>query len=439
MNNIIVLLIISAVLMLVQMLHIPADSFFMSDATMVLGFLILAAYFAGRLTNLATMPRITGYILIGILCGPWVLKFVTPAHLERFRLIDELALALIAFTAGSELQLKNLTKRINSILLIILMQIIITIILTVAVILISKPMVAAFSHEKTILILGIGLLIGVISVAKSPAQTIAVIVETRARGTMTDTVLGVTVLKDIVVIILFTIALNSVHALLTPDESLDLGRLLFLLMEIGLSLVAGGVFGLIVILYMRNIKQELFLFILGMAFFVTTISHQLHLEFLLTAMSTGFVVQNFSECGEEFSRAVERTSLPVYLIFFSIAGASLNLPILYSLWPMALVIVFSRLTAIYLGTYSGARLAHDEHNVRHFAWSGFIGQAGVSLGFAIMVGEAIPSLGEVVKNMIIASIVINMIIGPVIFKWALGRVGETFTMRTKVRMAKSVS
>lgn len=408
-----------------EQLHIPAESAFVNDSTMALGFLILAAYYGGRLANIFSMPRITGYILIGILVGPWILKFILPEHLEKFQLIDDLALTLIAFNAGAELNINRLKKRIRSIVLIILMQTIVTVTLTTVVILLIKPFVEPFANQPIALIFGIGLIIGVISVAKSPSQTIAVIVETRSKGIMTDTVLGVTVLKDIVVIILFTLVINIVKSLTGTDTSLNISALVSLLVEIALSILSGAVYGYIIILYFRHIRQELLIFIVGIGFFITTLSHQFHLEFLLTCMVVGFVVENFSNYGNKFLEGVEKSSLPVYLVFFSIAGANLNLPILYSLWPIALVIVFSRLISIYLGTYSGARLAGDDPKICRLAWSGFIGQAGVSLGFAIIVSRQLPEIGNVVKNMIVAAIVINMIIGPIIFKWALQKSGET--------------
>ncbi len=425
MNNFIILLIISLIMYLVELLHIPSGSIFINDSTMALGFLILAAYYGGRITNMLTMPRITGYIIIGVLFGPWVLKFVTLDHLTEFKLINELALALIAFNAGVELNIGRLKARIRNIVYTIILQAVFTMTLMVAAIFAVRPFIREFHDLPTELILGMSLIIGVISIAKSPSQTIAVLVETRAKGKLTDTVLGVTMLIDIVVIIMFTIIISAVKPLMVAGSSMNFGSLATLGAELLLSVAAGVGFGYLIVLYFRFVRHETLIFILGMAFFITILSHQLHFEFLLACMTTGFFVENYSNKGHEFLKAVERGSLPIYLIFFSIAGAALNLPILFSLWPLALLIVITRLIAIYFGTYLSGRATKESSLIRHRAWSGFISQAGVSLGFAILVKAHLPDVGELVTNMVIAAVVINMIIGPILFKWALQKAGET--------------
>jgi len=424
MNSVIILLIVSVSMWGVQRLHIPAESILTNDAPMVLGFLILAAFFGGKLTSRLNLPRITGYILVGLVCGPWILKFVTQPHLEKLTLIDELALALIAFTAGAELNLSHLKKQIRSISLIILMQAIITFSLVSIAIYFSRPLIAVLADQPIKVVWGFCCIIAVICIAKSPAETIAVIVETRAKGKMTDTVLGITVVKDVIVIILFTIALSTIKSMINPGETLSFSSLTHLSIEIISSIIAGLGFGGLIILYFKYVRQEALIFILGFVFFITEISHQLHLEFLLTCITTGFVVQTFSKYGHDFLETVEKGSLPVYLVFFSIAGATLNLPVLYDLWHIAVIIVATRILSVYLGTYSGARLAGDDHNIRHFAWAGFIGQAGVSLGFAIIIQDQLPGIGETIKNIVIATIVLNLMLGPALFKWALQKSGE---------------
>lgn len=437
MNNFFVLFIIGLVMVAVNQFHVPAETLFISDTTMVLGFLILVAFFGGRVTNLITLPRITGYILMGVLCGPWVLNFVHSSHLPKFVFIDELALALIAFTAGAELNLGLLRERLKSIFWIIVMQVVITFLLVSVVMYFSKSLVGVLDGQPPKFVLAFCFIVAIISVAKSPAETIAIIVETRARGKMTNTVLGITVLKDIIVILLFTVVLNLVKPLVLPDGEMSFSAITKLIIEIVSSILAGGFFGAIIIAYLRYVRQELLIFVLGMVFFITTISHQLHLEFLLTCITAGFVVENYSDYGHEFLNVVERGSLPVYLIFFSIAGANLNLPVLYKLWPIAVILVAARILSVFLGTYAGAKLANDDETIQKLAWAGFIGQAGVSLGFAIIVQKEMPLLGETIRNIIVASVVLNLMLGPVLFKRALQKAGEAYSGTIKRTAARS--
>lgn len=423
MYSAIMLMIIGGLVFLTKQIHLATDAGFFDEGAMILGFLILTAFFGGRLTNFLKMPRITGYILIGVLCGPYILHFVTLTNLQQIQFIDELALALIAFTAGAELQIDKLRQRFKSILWIILMQSLVTFGLMFIIILVSHHMVDILNDQPFALVIAFALVMSIISVAKSPAETIAVIIETRAKGIMTDTVLGVTVVKDIIVIVLFTVILSLAKSI-QLGQTLNLSSVMPLFGEIGLSFIAGIFFGLIIIFYLRFVNKEMLVFVVVMVFFITQIAHTLHLEFLVTCMTAGFVVENFSRYGHKFLLAVERSSLPIYLVFFSIAGAGLNIPTLMSLWPVALIYVVSRISCVFIGTNIGARIAQDEPKIRNYSWAGFIGQAGVSLGFAIIVQAELPVIGETIKNIVVSMIVLNLLCGPVLFKWALGRAGE---------------
>ncbi len=423
MNHLIILVIIGVVMLLTPFLHLDAEQP-INDATMMLGFIIVAAFFSGQLTNSLNLPKITGYMIIGVLCGPWVLKLVTYEHLTQLKLIDKLALALISFTAGAELKFGHIRSQFRSISLIIMMQCVTTFVLLTTVVYVSRGLIAGLENQPLPVILSFCCIIGTIGIAKSPWETIAIIIETRARGKLTDTVLGITILKDIVVIILFTLVLNLVKPIVDPTLHFSLISLGYLFGEMLLSIGVGAVFGWIVIIYLRYIRHETLIFILSLVFFIVVVCDQFHLELLLTCIATGFVVQAFSPFGHTFLESVERGSLPVYLVFFSLAGAKVNLPTFYHLWPLALIIVPSRILAVFLGTYWGATLAGDEPKIKRYAWAGFIGQAGVTLGLAILAENQLPIIGGIIKDIVVACIVINLMIGPILFKWALHKSGE---------------
>jgi Kef-type K+ transport system membrane component KefB len=141
-------------------------------------------------------------------------------------------------------------------------------------------------------------------------------------------------------------------------------------------------------------------------------------------MSAGFVVQNFSVQGRKFVEALEANSLPLYALFFAVAGADLRLGVIPSVWQVGLILILGRLILIYLSTYLGAVASSESHTIRKYSWMGFIAQAGVTLGLANIVQDRFPVWGEGVATIIIAMIAVNQLIGPPLFRLSLVRAKE---------------
>jgi hypothetical protein len=135
-------------------------------------------------------------------------------------------------------------------------------------------------------------------------------------------------------------------------------------------------------------------------------------------------VSNFSRQGEAFLSGLESAAGPVFLIFFCLAGAGLNLAVLLSVWHIALIFIFLRGFFIYVGTAAGAAIARDPPTVRKLAWTGFIGQAGVSLGLAALARKSLGAPGAYLADLVVGAIVINQLFGPIAFRWALLKSGE---------------
>ncbi len=210
----------------------------------------------------------------------------------------------------------------------------------------------------------------------------------------------------------------------SPSPNFDVNFLLKILKEVGLSVGIGIAVGGSIILYLKYIKKELTVFILSIAFFTYQISQSYDYHPLLICLTAGFLVENFSAQGEKLILAIERSSLPVYVVFFAISGASLDLDALKVGWLLALFCVFLRGGFKFFGTYIGAKLARDDSKVQKKSWMGFISQAGVALGMAIVVEESFPNWGGEFKTLVLAIIALNQIIGPIILQRFLVRSGE---------------
>ncbi len=427
MRGLLIALILLLMLALQQVhAHFPSD--LASRSALVLGFLLLAGFLLGELTARISVPRITGYLLAGVACGPYALGMVDAEVVEHLRLVDKLALALIAFTAGAELRYASLRARIKAILSVTLVQTIVVFSITAGALYLLRTHLSLFDGVSGGMALAVALVLGLIATAKSPATTVAVIVETRAKGPVTDAVLGITVIKDIVVLVGFSLLMGLVvpalsqqpHAVPTPGMPTPAGVML----EVLLSLPVGAVLGLLMIGYFRYVNRQNLLFVVAAAFLLISVCEAFHLDPLLVAVVAGFVLSNFSSQGEVFLNGLKGAAGPVFLIFFSLAGAGLNLGLLSSLWPMVLIYLLLRTGSMWLGTWLGAVVAGEGEGLRRFAWTGFLGQAGVSLGLALLVRAQFPNVGAAVADLVVGAIVVNQIVGPVAFRWALVRLGE---------------
>lgn len=397
-----------------------------AGTTTALGFLLLAAVVAGKMAAGVKLPRITGYILLGLLVGPGMLGLVRAEDVADLRLIDDIAISLIALSAGAELKLTELKTRAKSLVAIMGAEMTAVFVVVAGGVLLLSSFLPFTAGRPLGDVATIALIFGSIAIANSPSVAIAVINDTRSKGPVATTILGVTVLKDVAVILLFAIALSVARAVLAADGGMDAGFVLELGREIGGSIAVGALSGWIISLYLRHLRSQLVLFALALAFLNAYLASLLHLEVLLLSLTAGFFLENISPArGEPFVEALEANSLPLYALFFSLAGASLHVADLVELWPFVLGFVLARAAAVFGGTWVGAHVSGAEPEVRRYAWLGFISQAGVTLGMVVIAARAFPQWGAELRTLFVAMVAIHELIGPVLLQKGLERAGET--------------
>jgi Kef-type K+ transport system membrane component KefB len=404
--------------------------------TFSLGFILLAAFMTAQILRIAGLPLISGYIFVGILAGPYITEFLSHDMVSRFRLVDDLALSFIALTAGGTLQLQFLKKRGKAIAINIVL---LTVVVFVAVFFSFFFMVRRFTLMPNLTdaqIMVLACFLGVIAVARSPSSAIAIINECRASGIFTTTVLGVTVAMDVLIIVFFTLAMTASEIIIGAGTAIDFWMITGLTLAVVGSLALGIVLGKGISLYIDKVGHDLSLFLLFFAFSIFKASiwfnqfmevHfavSLHLEPLLICISTGFTVQNFSTYGYIFMEAMERFALPIFVLFFSIAGASLNLDALLMTWPLAAFLVMIRTLGIFGSTWVAGILNRDASLHRRVAWMAYLTQAGVAIGLAQLAQRRFPELGGYLTTLVLAVITINQVVGPITFKIALKKTGE---------------
>ncbi len=427
MRRLVVLALLLGLMTLLQTLQVASDAPFSALSLATFGFVLLAAYTLGQASASAGLPKITGYIVTGLVFGPQVLDVFSTNVTEDLRLVNDLAIGLIAFGAGAEMHFGNLKKIARSLALIVLIKGALILVTVTAAVWALSPFLPFLEGQSTPLVLAVGMILGVLAIGTSPAATIAVISETGAKGRLADTTLGVAVAKDIVMVVLLAVAIALTTTFSPGGHGFEAEILVELGKELGLSLFAGVVLGAVVIAYMRYVGAELWLFLVGVVFAMTAIASQFHLEALLTFIVAGFVVQNASQLGHDFVHLVEKVALPVFVVFFCAAGAGIDLGALRSLGLVALALVIVRLGAIWVGTGLATRLANEPPEVRKNAWLAFVAQAGVVIGLSIIVEEQLPGLGTEIRTLVMGTVAIHLLLGPILFKVALSRAGEIGT------------
>lgn len=415
----------------------PEDRLPAGLVVLTLGFTLLASHILGRLLSTLGLPLITGYLLAGIVLGPEGLGLVSLEVKNSLLTINQIALGLIALTAGGELALARLRPRMRAIAWVSSFQTLLVFSLTAGG-LIGFELLSRTLETPPLLqpsldlahVLVMGLILGLVATANSPASTVAVINELRARGPFTTLAIGTTVVKDVVVILLMAVVLMVSRGFVDSADGMDASLLGRIPLEVSASLAVGAVLGIFVIFYLARIDKEVALFLLATVIlgievvgFVEAHFH-LHLHFLLIFIAAGFVVENASARGEAMIEGLERSSLPVYVIFFTFSGVGLDLASLRRLWPIAIGFVLWRMVLLYASTHLGARMAGEGHDARQLAWTAFVAQAGISLGLAELVAQQFPHMGYRIRTFVLAIVAVNQLIGPVLFGWALRRAGE---------------
>ena len=384
------------------------------------------------------LPLITGFLLVGIISGSFVLKMIPEdSELGNLNFINDLSLAFIAFAAGSELFLKDVRSRIKSISWITFGQLVLTFGISSFVVYYIADMIPFLKEENHEIKLSVSLLMGTIFVARSPSSAIAVISEMRAKGPFTNTALGVTVIKDVLVIILFTIVFSLSKSLI-HESDIGFVFVMKLIFELIISFVLGYLLALF-ISYILTFKYEekyksilivaigYFVYLLSdltHAFLLESLNFEFFIEPLLVCIIAGFVVSNFTDKRLEFLDIVEKMSPYIYVLFFTLTGLSLSFDVLLTVWELAILLFFVRLISIMIGAFVGGSIAGDSLKFNLLGWMPFVTQAGVGLGLATIVAHEFTDWGDQFLTLIIAVIVINQLVGPPLFKWAINLVGE---------------
>jgi hypothetical protein len=285
----------------------------------------------------------------------------------------------------------------------------------------------------------LAVLTGLVAAANSPTVVMAMLTEFKASGPLARTTLAVTVFKDMLMVVVFATTLAVGRGFADPSASLSAGFVFAVAVQLLGSIVLGGLIGVVMAWYVHRIGAHLIVLLIGSCMLMALLGEQhfvivgeeTHLEPLLLGLSAGIVMRNiWGEESEPLFHAVESMSLPVYCLFFALAGAKLNLAVMFELtFLLVISIMFLvRIGAVWSSVTGVSHLAKLEPNIRNKMWLGFVPQAGVSLALASLIYKAFPKdmRGDAadVANLLIGMIVLAELLGPIGFRYALLSSGE---------------
>jgi Kef-type K+ transport system membrane component KefB len=367
---------------------------------LALGFTLIAATLAGELFERLRLPRVTGYLLFGLACGPFLLDIINSAMARELQLLNGLAVSLIGFIAGLEINVAAIRPRLGSVL----------------------RFSATLLGTMFVVLLGVFWLAWLVT-SFSPTVTMAVVAESRAEGPFAEMSVLIVVIADLALILLFTFAMQFVRSVMGGSHEVGLatGLAWEVLGSVAFGALAGALFGL----YITYVGREVTLVLIALCLVLSEVGRQLHMEAVLAALAAGLVVENVAPPqGHALKEAVERGALPVLIVFFFAAGAALELDALASIGLVAVAVSLLRLAGIRLGLIAGLRVAPLETPHSGLLWMGLVSQAGVTLGLCFIVAREFPSWGGSLETLVIGLIALHQLVGPVLMRNALVRAGE---------------
>lgn len=364
----------------------------------------LATDFLGKRTFL---PRVTLLLIFGIIIGEQVLGVIPQSVTSRFEIITDIALLMIGFLLGGKLSLNSFQRDGRQILLISLSAAIgTTVLVTLALIVIG------ISVE-------IAILLGCIAAATAPAATVATVQESNSDSKFSRLLLAIVAIDDAWALILFSLGLALVSLFNGNEDSAT--HLINASYEIFGALLIGALIGIPAAYLTGRVKrgQPMLTEALGLVFICGGLSIWLEVSFLIAAMTMGAFVANLAKHHDFAFHEIENIERPFLILFFILAGATLEINLLSQLGLIGFIYIFARIAGKILGGWLGAHLSNASSNIQHWMGVALMPQAGVAIGMALLISNKYPEYQQTILSIVISTTVIFEIIGPVMTRLAI--------------------
>lgn len=373
-----------------------------------------AGLILNRVVKKFNLPNVTGYLVAGLVVGPYVLNLLPAVAVEEMSIITNVALGFIAFSIGGSFKISNLKALGAKILVITFFEACTaSLFVTLAVI--------AFGFDVPM-----ALALGAIAAATAPATTLLVAKQYNAKGPVTRMLLPVVAMDDAICIVLFSIMTSIASVIATGSELSVLDMIMDPVREIGLSLLVGAVMGFVVAFCSNLFKSRAnrISVVICSIFLCVALADKFELSSLLVCMMNSAVMVNFSKESDKMLDVCDRWTPPLFLLFFVISGAELNLSVLKQIGLIGVIYLVARTAGKYIGATTGSTIVKAEKNIRKYLGLTLIPQAGVAIAMSQLVTTILPMYGEQIRAVILTATLVYELTGPLITKAALTSAGE---------------
>jgi len=376
----------------------------------IAGFLLL-----GLLTEIlgkkTFLPRVTMLLILGVVIGESFLDLIPPIFTHRFELISEIALLMIGFLLGGKLTRDFLLQSGMQSLIISLVAALVTF-----VIVLTGLWLAGLQLQ-------IAIMLGAIAAATAPAATVDLIIESGYQGRFSDLLLSIVALDDIWALIIFSLSISLVQAINGGGADVSL---LMSLKEIGGAVLIGIIVGVPAAYLTGRLKsgRPILTEALAVVFLCGGLALSIGASFLIASMIAGAVIVNLAKHHERPFCEIENIEWPIMIIFFVLAGASLEINALDQIGWIGLIYILLRIVGKLAGTWFGASLTKSEPVVKQWMGIALLPQAGVAIGIALVASNTYPQYRQIILPVVISSTILFEIAGPVLARFALRKASQ---------------
>ena len=406
------------------------------EILLCLSIALFAGLMLSRLAKLVHLPAVTAYLVAGILIGPYLLGqlgidglgFTSMANIEAYSIIPDVALGFIAFSIGNEFRLSQLKQIGKKATVIGIWQAVFTTLL------VDAALIGLHFAIPDIFPLPAAIILGAVAAATAPAATLMVVRQYKAKGPVTDVLLPVVALDDAVGLVLFACSFGVANALHTGHVD-PVSIVAEPVLEVILSVALGAAMGWIFTFFEKFFHSRSKRLAMSVTFVLLTVALSMmkfeifgiHIGFssLLACMMLGTVFCNCCDFSEELMDRLDRWTAPLFILFFVLSGAELDLAVFTDLMIVIIGVVYivSRCVGKYFGAYMSSKWTHCDPNIVKYLGITLFPQAGVALGMA-MKAEALGEPGIIVANITLFSVLIYELVGPFLTKQSLLKAGE---------------
>lgn len=408
------------------------------DPILIVGIILFTGLVIGELCTRIGLPKVTGYILAGLILNPKLTGFIPEAFIEHTPLVTNIALSFITFSVGGTLLMSKIRSLGKPIVYITLFEAEFAFLFVAIFFILLVPIISPQPGQTLVTyFIPMALLMASLASPTDPSVTLSIEHEYKAKGEVSSTVMGVAAFDDILGIINYSLAV-AIATICIIHEPIGIHSVTSPIFKIIGSIAGGTIFGFFLNILTKIIRREsegvLITLILGVLALCYGLTGMLGGDELLSTMTMGIIVVNFNPKSEKIFNILERyTEELIFVLFFTISAMHLDLSVIASNWLLILLFVVFRASGKLVGTIVGGKLSKASPAVQKYTAGGLIPQGGIVIGLALVIKQnpELSMMSDIILNIVIGATIIHEIIGPLVSKAALQKAGELTLLKKK--------